>query len=144
MVDAKDLASSIWHPVHYTFIVIVFSRPIVWEACVTQPLRPLDELERTIAARAQAPSEKSYTSRLLAGGVEKIGAKVIEEAAEIVEAAGEPGQAGREHFIREVADLIYHVLVLMRQKKCTLADVEAELAGRFGVSGIEEKAARKN
>ena len=44
------------------------------------------------------PNEKSYTSQLLAGGVAKIGAKIIEEAAEVVEAAGEPGEAGREHF----------------------------------------------
>jgi phosphoribosyl-ATP pyrophosphohydrolase len=105
--------------------------------------RPLDKLERTIADRAQNPLEKSYTSRLLAGGVEAIGAKVTEEAAEVVEAAGEPGPAGREHFVREVGDLVYHLLVLMRQKNCTLADVEAELARRFGVSGLAEKASRK-
>lgn len=105
--------------------------------------RPLDKLERTIAARAAKPNEKSYTSQLLAGGVEKIGAKIIEEAAEVVEAAGEREKAGREHFIREVGDLVYHLLVLMRQRNCSLADLDAELARRFGVSGIEEKAARK-
>jgi phosphoribosyl-ATP pyrophosphohydrolase len=105
--------------------------------------QPLDKLERTIAARAANPNEKSYTSQLLVGGVNAIGAKVLEEAAEVVEAAGEPGDAGREHFIREVGDLIYHLLVLMRYRECSLADVEAELARRFGVSGLEEKAARK-
>jgi phosphoribosyl-ATP pyrophosphohydrolase len=105
--------------------------------------QPLDKLERTIAARAASPNEKSYTSQLLDGGVEKIGAKIVEEASEVVEAAGEPGDAGREHFIREVGDLIYHLLVLMRYRECSLADVEAELARRFGVSGIEEKASRK-
>ena len=105
-------------------------------------LRPLGKLERTIAARAANPREKSYTTQLLSGGREKIGAKIVEEAAEVVAAAGEPGEAGRDHFIREVADLIYHLLVLMKQQNCTLAGLEAELSRRFGVSGIEEKASR--
>jgi phosphoribosyl-ATP pyrophosphohydrolase len=104
---------------------------------------PLGKLERTIAARAANPNEKSYTSQLLAGGVEKIGAKIVEEAAEVVEAAGEAGKKGREHFIREVGDLVYHLLVLMQYKECTLVDLEAELARRFGVSGLEEKESRK-
>ena len=72
-----------------------------------------------------------------------IGAKITEEAAEVVEAAGEAGEAGREHFIREVGDLVYHLLVLMQHRECSLADLEGELARRFGVSGLEEKAARK-
>jgi phosphoribosyl-ATP pyrophosphohydrolase len=104
--------------------------------------RPLDKLERTIAARAEKPHEKSYTTKLLTGGLAKIGPKITEEAAEVVEAAGEPGDAGREHFIREVADLTYHLLVMMNSCGCTIADLEAELSRRFGVSGLEEKAAR--
>ena len=104
---------------------------------------PLEKLERTIASRSANPNEKSYTSQLLAGGVEMIGAKITEEAGEVVEAAGEAGKAGREHFIREVGDLVYHLLVLMRHRDCSLVDLEAELARRFGVSGVEEKAARK-
>jgi len=120
-----------------------------WEGSANVPTAPrsdpraIDKLERTIRDRAANPREKSYTSQLLAGGVEKIGAKIAEEAAELVEAAGEPGEKGREHFVREVADLVYHLLVLMRQQKCSLFDLEAELARRFGVSGIEEKAARR-
>jgi phosphoribosyl-ATP pyrophosphohydrolase len=110
---------------------------------VTVESQPLDKLERTIADRAANPREKSYTSQLLAGGVEAIGAKIVEEAAEAVEAAGESGQKGRDHFVREVGDLVYHLLVMLRLKDVSLADVEAELARRFGVSGIEEKAARK-
>lgn len=104
--------------------------------------RPLDKLERTIADRAADPREKSYTSQLLSGGVEKIGAKIVEEAAEVVEAAAQPGEAGREHFVREVGDLLYHTLVLMRLRDCSLADIEVELSRRFGVSGLEEKASR--
>ena len=98
--------------------------------------RPIDELERTIADRAEKPSEKSYTSKLLAGGVEAIGAKIVEESMEVLEAA-------RQHFVREVGDLVYHLMVLMRQQNCSLADVEAELNRRFGVSGLDEKASRK-
>ena len=105
---------------------------------------PLVKLERTIHARAKKPNAKSYTSQLLQGGVPKIGAKIIEEAAELVEAAGEPGQAGQEHFIREAGDLFYHLLVMLCHKNCDLFDVEAELARRFGVSGLEEKASRKS
>jgi phosphoribosyl-ATP pyrophosphohydrolase len=105
--------------------------------------RPLDQLEQTIAERAHNPSEKSYTSQLLSRGAGAIGAKVVEEAGEVVEAAGEPGQDGREHFVREVGDLVYHLLVLLRHQNCTLSDVEAELARRAGVSGLEEKASRK-
>ena len=104
---------------------------------------PLEKLERTIASRAASPNAKSYTSKLLAGGLAMMGAKITEEAGEVVEAAGEPGPAGREHFIREVGDLVYHLLVLMRSRDCSLSDLEAELARRFGVSGLEEKAARK-
>lgn len=106
--------------------------------------RPIDVLEQTIAERAASPSEKSYTSGLLAGGVERIGAKVLEEAVEVVEAASETGETGREHLVREAADLVYHLLVLLRHGKCTLADVESELARRFGVSGLEEKASRND
>jgi phosphoribosyl-ATP pyrophosphohydrolase len=105
--------------------------------------RPIDELERTIADRAANPSTKSYTTKLLAGGVEAIGAKIVEEAMEVVEAAGEPGKDGREHFLREAADLVYHLMVLLRQQNCSLAELEAELARRAGVSGLEEKASRK-
>jgi phosphoribosyl-ATP pyrophosphohydrolase len=104
--------------------------------------RPLEKLERTITARAAKPHEKSYTTKLLSGGVAKIGPKITEEAAEVVEAAGESGEAGREHLIREVADLTYHMLVLMNFRGCTIADLEAELSRRFGVSGLEEKASR--
>lgn len=105
--------------------------------------RPLEKLERTIASRAAKPNPKSYTSQLLSGGVPKMGAKVTEEAAEVVEAAAEPGDAGKEHFTREVCDLFYHLLVLMQFRNCTLDDVEVELARRFKKSGLEEKASRK-
>jgi phosphoribosyl-ATP pyrophosphohydrolase len=88
------------------------------------------------------PSEPSYVVSLLRGGVPKIGAKIVEEAAEVVEAGAEPGDAGREHLVREVADLVFHTAVLLAHRDLQWADVEAELAGRFGISGITEKQSR--
>jgi phosphoribosyl-ATP pyrophosphohydrolase len=102
----------------------------------------LQHLMTVIADRKANPPERSYTTRLFAGGVEKIGAKIVEEAAEVVEAAGEPGEDGRQHLIREAADLIYHLLVMLAHRDTTLAEVEDELARRFGISGLDEKAAR--
>jgi len=109
----------------------------------SKPPRPLDLLEHTILARQRAPDEKSYTAQLLSGGVERIGGKIIEEATECVEAASEPGDDGRAHTIAEAGDLVYHLLVLLTARGIRLSEVEAELARRFGVSGIEEKANRE-
>jgi phosphoribosyl-ATP pyrophosphohydrolase len=95
-----------------------------------------------IEDRKANPSEKSYTNRLLTAGVAKIGEKITEEAAEVVEAAGEPGAEGQEHLVREAADLVYHLLVMLAHRDTTLSQVEAELARRFGISGLEEKASR--
>ncbi|HYO26448.1 MAG TPA: phosphoribosyl-ATP diphosphatase [Lacipirellulaceae bacterium] len=106
-------------------------------------MRAIDQLEQTIAARkAEGTATTSYTARLLAGGVAKIGPKVTEEAAEVVEAAAEPGAEGRLHTIREAADVIYHLLVLLAACDVSLEEVESELARRFDMSGLEEKAAR--
>ena len=108
----------------------------------TEPQTVLARLMSTILDRKVHPTDKSYTSKLLAGGVPAIGSKITEEAAEVVEAAGEPGDEGRQHLVLEVADLVYHLLVMLAQRDASLADVEAELARRFGISGLEEKASR--
>lgn len=106
-------------------------------------MRPLDQLEQTIVARkAAGATETSYTAKLLAAGVAKIGAKVTEEAAEVVEAAEEPGDVGRRHTAAEAGDLIYHLLVLLAARDIPFSEVETELAHRFGMSGLEEKASR--
>jgi phosphoribosyl-ATP pyrophosphohydrolase len=99
----------------------------------------LEALEQVIASRRGDSPERSYTSRLLAGGVTKVGAKVTEEAEELVRAAaGEP----TDRVVAEAADLLYHALVLLACRDVPLVSVEAELARRFGVSGLVEKAAR--
>lgn len=95
-----------------------------------------------IEDRKANPPAKSYTTALFQGGVAKIGGKILEEAGEVVEAAGEPGDAGRSHLIYEAADLIYHLLVLLGHRDVKLPEVEAELARRIGLSGLDEKAAR--
>ncbi len=60
----------------------------------------------------------------------------------MIEAAGESGPAGQEHLVREAADLVYHLLVMLALRDVPLADVEAELARRFGISGLDEKESR--
>jgi phosphoribosyl-ATP pyrophosphohydrolase len=92
--------------------------------------------------KSRPPADRSYVVQLLRGGVPAIGAKVTEEAAEVVEAASEPGDAGREHLVKEVADLVFHALVLLGHRDVSWSEVEAELARRFGVSGITEKESR--
>jgi phosphoribosyl-ATP pyrophosphohydrolase len=78
----------------------------------------------------------------MSGGVPKIGAKILEEAAEVVEAAAEPSDAGGQHLVKEVADLVFHSLVLLGYRNLHWDNVEAELDRRFGISGIAEKASR--
>ncbi len=85
----------------------------------------------------------SYTTQLFEGGIERIGAKVREEADELVEAASQRQDVGRPAVIHEAADVIYHLLVLLAHCDVTLPEVEAELARRFGISGLEEKASRQ-
>jgi phosphoribosyl-ATP pyrophosphohydrolase len=100
-------------------------------------------LMAVIEDRKANPPQKSYTTTLLAGGTEKIGEKIREEAAEIVAAAGEPGDAGRDHTIAEAADCIYHLFVLLAHRDIRLSQVAAELERRFGTSGLDEKASRR-
>lgn len=104
----------------------------------------LHRLMDVIEARRNSPPERSYTVTLFAGGVGKIGAKIVEEAAEVVDAAESAHLGGdsRGHLTHEAADLIYHLFVMLAQCQIPLAEVEAELARRFGVSGLDEKDAR--
>lgn len=109
---------------------------------IPNPQTVLAQLMAVIEDRKRTLPEKSYTTKLFAGGVPKIGEKIVEEAAEVVEAAGAPGDEGRAHLIREAADLIYHLFVMLGHREVRLTEVEAELARRFGISGLDEKASR--
>jgi phosphoribosyl-ATP pyrophosphohydrolase len=84
----------------------------------------------------------SYSTSLFAGGIDKIGSKIIEEAKELVEAGREAPNTRKQHVVHEAADLVFHMFVLLGHCRVTLAQVEAELQGRFGVSGLDEKASR--
>ena len=109
---------------------------------MSEPASIFTQLMAVIEDRKASMPEKSYTTRLFQGGVAKIGEKITEEAAEVIEAADEPGEDGRQHLIREAGDLIYHLLVMLGYREVKLSEVEAELARRFGMSGLEEKARR--
>jgi phosphoribosyl-ATP pyrophosphohydrolase len=102
----------------------------------------LEQLLQVIRDRRENPPPRSYTTALFAGGLGKIGGKIVEEAAELVEAASESGAAGHQHVICEAADLIYHLLVLLRYNNVEWQEIETELARRFGICGLDEKASR--
>jgi phosphoribosyl-ATP pyrophosphohydrolase len=89
----------------------------------------LNTLFATILDRQANPRPGSYTANLLHAGEDEILKKVGEEAMEVILAA--KGQ-GDERLIAELADLAYHVLVLLAARGLTLADVEAELVRRRG------------
>lgn len=105
-------------------------------------LAPLARLMETLTKRSQTMPAGSYTTKLLSGGPEKIGIKIREEADELIEAASETGDEGRQHFIYEAGDMIYHTLVLLAWRGVDLNEVAAELARREGTSGLVEKANR--
>ena len=100
----------------------------------------IDELARIIDARAASGGEASYTRKLLDKGAKQCAKKFGEEAVETVIAAIEND---RDHLIAESADLLYHLLVLLKSRGVKLEEVEAELAKRTSISGLEEKASRK-
>ena len=87
----------------------------------------LKTLEKIIESRSGAGENESYTSRLLSAGVEAISAKITEEAEEVIRAAT---SETKQRLTEESADLLYHLLVLMKLKSITLADVESELSTR--------------
>jgi len=96
-----------------------------------------------IEDRKQNLPSGSYTTQLFASGVDAIAAKITEEAAEVIEAASEVGEEGRTHLVSEAGDLVYHLLVMLAHRDIGFEEVEAELARRFGVSGLEEKESRQ-
>jgi phosphoribosyl-ATP pyrophosphohydrolase/phosphoribosyl-AMP cyclohydrolase len=100
-------------------------------SCPASPLLAfLGELFLIIEERAERPSPSSYTARLLAEGKEKILRKVTEEATEVLLAAFEGEETRRDHLRYEVADLLYHLLVLLKHEGLTYAEVMEELRNR--------------
>ncbi|OYW88863.1 MAG: phosphoribosyl-ATP diphosphatase [Sphingobium sp. 32-64-5] len=99
----------------------------------------LDRLEQTIRQRRGADPATSYVARLTAKGRAKIAQKVGEEAVELVIAAMTDD---REEAIKEGADLLFHLTLLLADMGLSLDEIGAELDRREGVSGLAEKAAR--
>ena len=100
----------------------------------------LDRLAETLEARKHADPQSSYVARLYAKGLDAILKKVAEEAAETIMAAKD---GAREKMIYETADLWFHSLVLLAQQGIHPGEILNELARREGLSGLAEKAARK-
>ena len=100
----------------------------------------IDDLAATIDARAASGGEASYTRKLLDKGPEHCARKFGEEAVETVIAAV---GTDRGPLIAESADLLFHLLVLLKSRGIKLEEVEAALAQRTSMSGLEEKASRQ-
>jgi phosphoribosyl-ATP pyrophosphohydrolase len=100
----------------------------------------LADLEGIVAQRAAASPEDSWTARLVAGGQRKAAKKFGEEAVEAVIAAIADD---RKNLTDEAADVIFHLLVVLKIADIPFSDVLAELERRTAQSGIAEKAARK-
>ena len=99
----------------------------------------LTELAAVLEARKDADPQQSYVARLYDKGLDAILKKIGEEATETVLAAkdGDP-----DHLVCEIADLWFHTLVLLAHEGLGPDAVLQELQRRFGLSGLEEKAAR--
>ena len=103
-------------------------------------LEVLAALIDTLAERAKASPKESYTAKLLKQGKHKCAKKLGEEGVELALAIVD----GKKKEVRaEAADVLYHFLVALMARKIPFADIMTELEGRFGLSGLEEKARRR-
>lgn len=103
----------------------------------------LETLERIAAAineRKSGDPTKSYVAKLFAGGDDAMLKKIGEEATEVVLAAKGDD---RLHLVREITDLWFHCMIVLERHGLGPADVLAEMQRREGISGLDEKAARK-
>lgn len=97
-------------------------------------------LMAVLASRKDADPESSYVAGLYHQGLDSILKKIGEESAETIIAA----KSGNEQqIVHETADLWFHCLVMLAQQNLDARLVLEELERRFGVSGIDEKAARE-
>jgi phosphoribosyl-ATP pyrophosphohydrolase len=99
----------------------------------------LEDLEKIVAARTKSQDTQSYTTKLVARGMEKAAQKLGEEAVETVIAAVMKQDQG---LVCESADLLYHLLVVLKIAEVPLSDVFAELERRTKETGLQEKASR--
>lgn len=103
----------------------------------------LAELSKVLEERKQAEADSSYVASLHAKGLNKILEKVGEESFETVIAAKDAQASGdNSDVIYETADLWFHSLVMLSHLGEKPEAVLEELARRFGLSGLDEKASR--
>ena len=100
----------------------------------------LARLMAVLESRKGGDPSTSYVAKLYDQGIDSILKKIGEESAEVIIAAKSDDQ---QQIIYETADLWFHSLVLLAQQNLTAQQVLDELDKRFGLSGIDEKAARK-
>ena len=109
------------------------------ESCFEYPVWESDELQdfsyeglmELIGGRKTDPKEGSYTTYLFEKGTDKILKKIGEETTEVIVAAKSAEQTGdNRETVYEIADLAYHVMVLMTEAGISLADIHRELASR--------------
>ncbi|EJC68761.1 phosphoribosyl-ATP pyrophosphohydrolase [Rhizobium leguminosarum bv. viciae WSM1455] len=101
----------------------------------------LSDLERIVAERSNASPEQSWTAKLVAAGQPKAAKKLGEEAIEAVMAAV---TGDRDNLTYEAADVLYHLLVVLKIAEIPLENVMAELERRTAQSGLKEKASRQS
>lgn len=101
----------------------------------------LSDLEKIVDARSKASPDESWTAKLVAAGQPKAAKKLGEEAIEAVMAAVTDD---RENLAYEAADVLYHLLVVLKIAGVPLQDVMAELERRTAQSGLREKASRQS
>ncbi|MBC7313630.1 MAG: phosphoribosyl-ATP diphosphatase [Rhizobium sp.] len=99
------------------------------------------DLERIVAQRAQARPDESWTAKLVAGGQSKAAKKLGEEAVETVIAAIKDD---RDNLVYESADLLYHLMVVLKIADIPLKAVLDELQRRTAQTGLSEKASRQD
>ena len=100
----------------------------------------LAELHKTVSQRRHADPSESWTAKLISDGRKTCAKKFGEEAIEAIIACMSDN---RSDLIRESADVVYHLIVLLAASDIDWAEVERELQKRSSMSGIEEKRMRK-
>ena len=111
-----------------------------WQHQAPPPGSILDSLQVTLHSRRTADPGQSYVAQLLRDGQDRILKKVGEEATEFVIACKNHEST---HIVAEAADLVFHLMVALEERDLHIDDVLGELARREGMSGLEEKAARR-
>jgi phosphoribosyl-ATP pyrophosphohydrolase len=109
-------------------------------AVTAPPPFTLHDLAARVSARARASGEESYTRKLLDKGVAHCAKKLGEEAVELALASV---IESRERLIDETADLLYHLLVVLKARDIKLSEVETVLGARASQTGLQEKSSRK-